>query len=179
MREEYDSMTDEPKEEIGLRVVVLGPREGTPVRANLINEDMIHLKVTGQDSNGLLTVLEYHAVPHSDGVEPHTHAGHEEGFYVVDGELSMLVGKERSVLKPGGWGFVPRNVLHAFWNDSDQPCTFVATFTPPGFERIFFDTQRIGSRPFTPEEMAEMARKHGVMRVPWDQVDTFVTPTDR
>ena len=158
----------------GLKVVVLGPGEGAAVHANATNEDLIHIKVSGEQSAGLLTVLEYNAVPHSEGVLPHIHEGHEEGFYVVEGELSMLVGHDRVVLQPGGWGFVPRGVLHAFWNDGDAPCKFVATFTPPGFEGIFFEREQLAARGFTREEMANLARKHGVMNMPWDKIDAYL-----
>lgn len=113
--------------DIGLETVILGPGEGTPVRANQINDDMIRIKTDGRQSNGLLTVLEYQAVPHSPGVEPHIHSTHEEGFYVVQGELSVLLNEERMVVKSGGWAFVRREVLHAFWNDGDEPCQFLAT----------------------------------------------------
>jgi mannose-6-phosphate isomerase-like protein (cupin superfamily) len=156
-------------EDIGLAPVVLGPGEGTPVRANQINDDLIHIKTDGRRSNGLLTVLEYHGVPHSPGVEPHIHSSHEEGFYVIRGELSLLLGEERVVLQQGGWGFVPRNVLHAFWNDSDEECAFLATFSPSGFERIFFERVRLAAEGTpTPEALSALARQHGVTPVGWD-----------
>jgi quercetin dioxygenase-like cupin family protein len=165
------------REGIGLKAVMLGPGEGESVRANQINRDVIHIKTDGRHSNGLLTVLEYHGVPHSPGVEPHIHSSHEEGFYVLRGELSLLVGDQRTVLKAGGWGFVPRNVLHAFWNDADQPCVFLATFSPSGFERIFFERVRLAAAgPPTPEALAVLARQHGLTPVGWDGIDKRFKP---
>ena len=99
--------------------------------------DIVTLKSTQLETEGRVAFLEYESAPGFAGPPPHTHDGHEELFYVVSGELNMLVGDDILVCKPGDFAFAPRNVRHTFWNEGGNVCKFVAAFSPAGFEGIF------------------------------------------
>lgn len=126
--------------------------------------DVIRFKITGEQSAGTITFLEYDAVPNSNGVRPHYHDGHEELFYVLEGVLRMRKDDDIIDAGPGDFVFVPRGVVHAFWNATDEPTRFIGTWTPAGFEHLFTErdqlAQEIGA--LTPERNAELAAKHGV-----------------
>jgi quercetin dioxygenase-like cupin family protein len=52
------------------------------------------------------------------GTDPHVHREHTDAFYVLEGELTFLVGPdaERVRMAAGGFVAVPPNVIHAYRN---------------------------------------------------------------
>jgi quercetin dioxygenase-like cupin family protein len=99
----------------------------------------LSLKVTGEQSHGLVTVLE--GVVHSGGPPLHVHAAEDEVVIVLEGELDYQVGDERGVLDAGGLLWFPRQVPHAVANLTGKPCRFATVVTPSGIEH-FFRAQR-------------------------------------
>ncbi len=61
---------------------------------------ILSLKVTGEQSRGLVTVLE--GVMHSGGAPLHVHEAEDEVVIVVEGALDYHVGDELGVLNAGG-----------------------------------------------------------------------------
>lgn len=99
----------------------------------------LSLKVTGEQSHGLVTVLE--GVLHSGGPPVHVHEAEDEIVIVLEGQLDYLVGDERGALSSGGLLWFPRQVPHAVANLTDTPCRFITVATPGGIED-FFRAQR-------------------------------------
>jgi mannose-6-phosphate isomerase-like protein (cupin superfamily) len=56
--------------------------------------------------------------PGEEGPEPHVHRKHVDSFYVLEGELTFVVGPRlEEVRAPAGtWVSVPQNVVHTFRN---------------------------------------------------------------
>ncbi len=100
---------------------------------------LLSFKVTGQESLGLVTVLE--GVVHSGGPPLHVHDSEDEVVIVLDGQLDYQVGDDRGVLSQGGVLWFPRSVPHAIANLQQQPCRFLTVVTPSGIED-FFRSQR-------------------------------------
>ena len=100
---------------------------------------MLWLKVTGQESRGLVTVLS--GVVHSGGPPLHVHESEDEVVIVMEGELDYQVGDERGALTSGGMLWFPRRVPHAVANLGHEPCRFITVVTPSGIED-FFRAQR-------------------------------------
>jgi quercetin dioxygenase-like cupin family protein len=100
---------------------------------------LLSLKVTGQQSFGLVTILE--GVVHSGGPPLHVHEAEDEVVIVLEGLLDYQVGEKRGALPAGGLLWFPRQVPHAVANLTDQPCRFVTVVTPSGIED-FFRSQR-------------------------------------
>jgi quercetin dioxygenase-like cupin family protein len=144
------------------RPVLLGPGEGQHISMGQTTDYFV-LKAGGEDTTGHVALLEYHAQPGSPGVPLHEHDGHDEGFYVVSGQLEVQLGDEVGLFGPGSFAYVPRGVAHRFGNPTDEPCLFLATFSPAGFERFFLERLRVveeygeGS-----DEVIALARQHGV-----------------
>ena len=71
---------------------------------------------------------------------PGTHLHHhafDEGFYVLEGELTFQVGDEVRAVGPGGFVFARGGEHHAIANRSDAPARYLLVITPAGFERYF------------------------------------------
>jgi oxalate decarboxylase/phosphoglucose isomerase-like protein (cupin superfamily) len=60
-------------------------------------------------------------------------------FFVLQGELTMRLGDETSVLGPGSFVLVPPGTVHTFSNPSDEPVRFLGLMSPGGFEQYFRD----------------------------------------
>jgi len=71
------------------------------------------------------------------GPPPHTHRNEDEAFYVLEGELDILVGLKKMRVTAGTFIFVPRGVVHAFDNAGTAPAKLLLIFSPAGFEGFF------------------------------------------
>ncbi len=80
----------------------------------------------------------------------HLHQQEEEGFYVVDGDVTIQIGDELIEGTPGTFAFVPRGVEHAFSIQSPE-AKLLLLVSPgnAGHEALF-------------EEMGEPAAEHVV-----------------
>jgi quercetin dioxygenase-like cupin family protein len=83
------------------------------------------------------------------GPDPHVHREHVDAFYVLQGELTFVVGPDgaRRRVGPGDMVAVPPNVVHAFANESDAAATWLNMHAPDtGFAHYLRDL-RDGRRP--------------------------------
>ncbi len=64
------------------------------------------------------------------GADPHYHEHHADAFYVLEGEMGILVHDEEVVLGPGGCVCAPPGVVHAF--RTTTPARFLNFHTPDG-----------------------------------------------
>src|SRR6185503_5211566 len=93
-------------------------------------------KVRGEQTGGALTAFENIIAP-GDGPPLHTHAGEDEAWYVLAGELRFQLGDERAVVTAGSFVFVPRGTPHCFVNAGSEPARILVLFTPSGMEAFF------------------------------------------
>jgi quercetin dioxygenase-like cupin family protein len=109
-------------------------------RAVWFLDDLLEIKLTGEETGGALCVLEDHPAP---GFRPllHLHRNEDEIVYVIEGELVLVSGEgegERA-LSPGSLVQVPRGTPHAFQNRGGAPARRLVMFTPAGVERFFLE----------------------------------------
>ena len=100
---------------------------------------LLSLKLTGDQSRGLLTVLE--GVLESGGPPLHVHDDEDEAILLLEGEVAYRVGDSEGTLTAGGFLWFPRQVPHALANLSGRPARFLTIATPSGIED-FFRAQR-------------------------------------
>ena len=62
--------------------------------------DVYRFLVTGEDTNGKYAMWEA-IVPPGGGPPPHVHSREEEGFYILEGEITFTVNGERIGAKAG------------------------------------------------------------------------------
>jgi thiamine-phosphate pyrophosphorylase len=90
-----------------VRGVVSGPGDGD----RLAKEHRLLLVRSSQPE---LDVLEFLVGAEYAGTDPHVHLRHADCFYVLEGELDVLLGDETVRVGPGGSVVVPPGVVHAF-----------------------------------------------------------------
>src|SRR4051794_32104121 len=99
--------------------------------------DVYRFLATGEDTNGKYALWET-VVPPGGGPPPHVHS-REEGFYVLDGEITFTVNGERVVAGPGTFANMPVGTPHRFKNESDRPARMLISVAPAGLEQMFFE----------------------------------------
>ena len=78
-------------------------------------------------------------VPDAAGPPPHVHSREEEGFYVLEGEITFTVNGERVVATAGTFANMPVGTPHSFRNESERPAKMLISVAPAGLERMFFE----------------------------------------
>src|SRR5213079_1739227 len=111
------------------------PNEGRTVA---VVGDVYRFLATGAETNGKYALWEA-IVPPGGGPPPHVHSREEEGFYILEGEITFLVGDKHLVAKAGTFANMPVGTLHAFKNESDRPARMLISVAPAGLERMFFE----------------------------------------
>src|SRR3954451_13152336 len=77
--------------------------------------DVYRFLATGDETNGQYALWEA-IVPPGGGPPTHVHSREEEGFYVLEGEITFQVGDTRLVRGPGTFVNMPVGQMHAFKN---------------------------------------------------------------
>ncbi len=65
---------------------------------------------------------------------PHLHEAADEVFYVLDGEIELLLGDRLEVARKGALAFIPRGTVHGF-GVGGSGARLLNLYTPAGFER--------------------------------------------
>ena len=68
-------------------------------------------------------------------LESHVHDGEDDAFYILEGEMTFVVGSERVAAPPGTFVLVPPGVEHGFANEQDVPVRMLNIHAPAGFDR--------------------------------------------
>jgi mannose-6-phosphate isomerase-like protein (cupin superfamily) len=68
-------------------------------------------------------------------LEAHVHAGEDDAFYILEGELTFTFGDRDVPAPPGTFVLVPPGVEHGFHNAGDGPVRMLNIHAPAGFDR--------------------------------------------
>ena len=117
------------------RGIFVGPADGKDL-TNPIGGAMV-VKVRDSDTAGAYSVHDNTIPAGAKGPRPHLHRGHEEAFYVLEGELTVRVGPRNIVAPAGSFVVVPRGVAHRPSNPGAQPAKVLLVFSPAGMDRFF------------------------------------------
>ena len=100
--------------------------------------DIYRFLATGEDTDGKYAMWEA-IVPPGSGPPPHVHSREEEGFYVLEGEITFQLGADRFVAGAGTFANMPVGSLHSFKNESSKPAKMLISVAPAGLEKMFFE----------------------------------------
>src|SRR3978361_1255734 len=100
--------------------------------------DVYRFLATGEDTNGKYAMWEA-IVPPGGGPPPHVHSREEEGFHILEGEITFTIGDRRMVDTAGMFANMPGGMAHSFKNESDKPAKMVILVAPAGLEEMFFE----------------------------------------
>lgn len=111
------------------------PSEG---RTIAVVGDVYRFMATGHDTNGKYAIWEA-IVPPGGGPPPHVHSREEEGFYILEGEITFQIGEERVVATSGMFANMPVGTPHSFKNESSRSARMLISVAPAGLEQMFFE----------------------------------------
>jgi mannose-6-phosphate isomerase-like protein (cupin superfamily) len=120
------------------------------------------IKATKEQTGGQYTLVEILAPEGYPGVL-HVHHQEDEGFWILEGELTVYVGDQTLKAYPGSFLFGPKDVPHAFTVDSG-PARLLFVLSPAGFEDLIREMGEpareltIPPQPEEPPDEAEMER---------------------
>ena len=121
------------------------------------------VKEDGTHTRGALGLAEFEVPPHGhDAPHPHIHHAHEEGFYILEGELEFVVGTQTVRAGQGAFVMVPTGVAHTFSNPTERPARFLCTFTPQRYLSYFEEVSQLYQATTSPgrQQIAELMARY-------------------
>ncbi len=100
--------------------------------------DVYRFLATGEETAGRYALWEA-LVPPGGGPPPHVHSREQEGFHVLDGEITFTIDGQRVVAGPGTFANMPVGTPHSFKNESGRPARMLIWVAPAGLEAMFFE----------------------------------------
>ena len=99
---------------------------------------LMEVKVTGEETNGAFSLLEFNDAPDSS-TPLHIHHDEDEYFYVLEGEATFTIGEKTILAKPGTFLFAPRDIAHMYKIEGSKPAKIIMMLVPAGLEKLFID----------------------------------------
>ncbi len=116
--------------------LILQPGEG---RSVTIHTSTCTFKVTGEETNGHFGLFEFVMEPETNGASPHIHKHLTEIFYVVEGEVELVLDRERIHAAPGTLMRVPEGTPHGFSNPGKTRSKLLIMFCPADSREQYFE----------------------------------------
>jgi mannose-6-phosphate isomerase-like protein (cupin superfamily) len=127
---------------------------------------LVHVRASAADTDGQYTLVEI-LLPPNLAAPLHVHYTEDEGFYLLDGSVTITVGDRTVELAPGQHAFGPRNIPHRFVVGPDG-ARMLWILTPAGFEDFVHDAsvpaETLTTPPASvqpPDDIADIVRRHG------------------
>ena len=101
---------------------------------------------------------------------PHVHANEDEGFFVLEGELTVHTAEGSRALGPGESAHAPRGEVHTIEVTSSVPARVLVVSSPAGFEAFVRDLGTPAPRRELPvldgppdiDRLVRVAGEHGI-----------------
>ncbi len=126
------------------------------------------IKATAVDTGGQMTIIEITEPPGAQA-PLHVHHREDEGFWILDGDVTFEVADTTIEAHAGDYVFGPRDIPHRYTVGA-AGCRMLFIMTPGGFEELVVAmSEPAGSRTLPPpsakepdwERVAAIARAHG------------------
>jgi quercetin dioxygenase-like cupin family protein len=120
------------------------------------------IKTTADDTAGQLTIVEITAPPGLE-VPLHVHHRDDEGFWILEGDVTFEVGDATIEAHAGDYVFGPRDIPHRY-TVGDDGCRMLFIMVPGGLEYLIRDTSEpaqsrtVPPPPTGPPDPAELDR---------------------
>ncbi len=102
--------------------------------------EKVMVRTASADSDGQLLEVEAEWVPKRHRPLPHFHPSQDEHFEILDGEVSVKLGREQRVLRAGDSVDIPRGTIHTFWNSGSTVARAKWEVRPAQRTEFFFET---------------------------------------
>jgi quercetin dioxygenase-like cupin family protein len=100
-------------------------------------DDLWIVLAQAKDTGGRFSMME-ELLRKDSGPGPHKHTWSDETFYMLDGEITFLVGEEIKTARKGDFLMVPRNTRHAF-RVASETARFLNGYTPASLEAMIVE----------------------------------------
>ena len=98
---------------------------------------LAEIKVTADDTGGLLSIIEITEPPNA-AAPLHVHHREDESFWILEGDVTFEVGDTTIAATAGDFAFGPRGIPHRY-TVGDAGCRMLFIMTPGGFEQLIRD----------------------------------------
>jgi quercetin dioxygenase-like cupin family protein len=98
---------------------------------------LAEIKASAADTDGQLTIVEVTEPPGAQA-PLHVHHREDEGFWILEGEVTFQVGDVTIAARAGDFAWGPRDVPHRYTVGPDG-CRMLFLLTPAGFEDLVRD----------------------------------------
>lgn len=119
----------------------------------------VRVLVDGAETDGRCSLVDMIEVPAGHMPPLHVHRDHEEGFRVLEGEVTLFLPGEELQLGPGDFVLAPRGVPHTY-RVGDRPARWLVATSPAGFERFVSEVAALDAP--DPGRLAAIAAEYGV-----------------
>ena len=114
---------------------------------------------TSESTSGAYGLVDMIEVAAGDMPPLHVHHTHDEGFLLLDGELSLFLPDREIALRPGEFVLAPRGIPHTY-QVGDAPARWLVLSTPAAFEQFVEDVAALDE--LTPEALTRTAADDGI-----------------
>ncbi|OLS19093.1 MAG: hypothetical protein HeimC2_42820 [Candidatus Heimdallarchaeota archaeon LC_2] len=121
-----------------------------------------NMKASFEETGGLMEVMES-IWPPQGGMPPHIHA-FDEIAYFYEGEMKLTIDNKTVEAATGAFVYIPKDVVHAWHNDSSTTCKALIIFMPkfePGLRNLL---EELAGLPQGEPDMAKVSdifSRHG------------------
>lgn len=125
---------------------------------------LAEIKATAADTGGQFTLVEITCGGGYEGVR-HVHHREDEGFWILEGDVTLDIGGTVIEATAGDYAFGPRDIPHSF-TAGDNGCRMLFILTPGGFEDLVMATSEPAQSrtvPPPPEQMPDMDKLQAVV----------------
>lgn len=126
------------------------------------------IKATAADTGGQMSIVEITEAPGAEA-PLHVHHHEDEGFWILEGDVTLQVGDTTIEAHAGDYAFGPRDIPHRY-TVGKAGCRMLFILTPGGFEDLVVEmSEPATSRTLPPpseeepdwERIAAVAKAHG------------------
>lgn len=101
-------------------------------------EGKINFRVCSDETGDRIGIFEYEVPGKTVGAPVHIHKKMEEIFYVIEGEVHLIIGSEHIIGRVGDVILIPRGTIHGFSNKGEKPLKILIMFSPTLGQEGFF-----------------------------------------
>ena len=140
--------------------IVVQPAEGLVTNSNTTPGRAYALKLLGGATGDSIMMFE-ETVPAGTKSTFHLHHDSDEIAYVLEGEVTFLIGDAVTVGGPGACAFMPRDVPHAWKSTGAEPGKVLFLYAPGRAGKFFEDMLHRPAGPVSDQDFAQVGERHG------------------
>jgi quercetin dioxygenase-like cupin family protein len=114
---------------------------------------------TSASTDGKYGLVDMIEVPSGHMPPLHVHHTHDEGFLLLEGELSLFMPEREITLRRGEFVLAPRGIPHTY-QVGDSPARWLVLSTPSGFEQFVEDVAALDE--VTPDALTGAGAVYGI-----------------